>query len=457
MLRLLINDLKFTTDVKDDEGRSVMHQAAQMGHDLMIYMLAEMGHSVNALDHKGNTPLHEAVLASRETSTKFLLSLGAAVNATNDLSQTPLHLAVQVGNLRICKDLAFQGADRKAKNKEGQTALELAKATLSQESNFKSFSAVLSQPWYTGCPVGKLPFMPIERNNRNELLFLFLFVFIWLNQIFVVEPVLDVWYFMLSTTLCMTKLAITFGVMTRKQPGYVEQDSSLDWVTVMQKVPSKHLCLECKVIKPPRSLHCNICNKCVDRYEAHSFWTNTCVGRQNAGYYFMFVFYVWLNVFLIGWISMASIKVTACELAEGCVYAALCVGCNNLAWHYFICYFDMIVCFGFMIPATYHLWLQCCNFGRNETTYERFARKTRRSNQLTADDSFVWEQTAATEAHDAELLLGEAPKRRGKAGCWANCGQMCCNKTVVSQKQLMKCILQDLEYSQLAALDAKQQ
>lgn len=95
--------------------------------------------------------------------------------------------------------------------------------------------------------------MPVEKNNRFEVLFLVLFVFIWLNNIVVIEPVLDVYYFMVSTTLCMTKLAVTFGMMTCKNPGYVEKDPELNWEEVMQKIPSKYLCLECKVIRPPRS------------------------------------------------------------------------------------------------------------------------------------------------------------------------------------------------------------
>jgi hypothetical protein len=215
---------------------------------------------------------------------------------------------------------------------------------------------VLQSQWYMQCPFYKLPFMPVERNNRFEILFLVLFVFIWLNNIVVIEPVLDVYYFMISTTLCMTKLAVTFGMMTSKNPGYVERDPELDWQDVMKKIPSKYLCLECKVIRPPRSQHCNVCNKCVDRYEAHSFWTNSCVGRQNAGLYFAFIFYVWLNVFLLGWIAMASIPVIACEI-DHCIYAPLCVFCNVVPFHNFICYFDMIVCFGFMVPASYHLWI----------------------------------------------------------------------------------------------------
>lgn len=63
--------------------------------------------------------------------------------------------------------------------------------------------------------------MPIEKNKRTEMLFLFLFVFIWINQIVVIEPILDVWYFMLSTTMCMAKLALSFGYMTCNKPGYL--------------------------------------------------------------------------------------------------------------------------------------------------------------------------------------------------------------------------------------------
>jgi len=182
------------------------------------------------------------------TSVKFLISLGASVNASNDDGNTPLHMAVLAQNLRICKDLCIKGANRNDKNKADQTPEDLAKMTLTLVPDYKKFLSVLAKPWYTGCPVGKLPFMPIAKNNRTELLFIFLFVFIWLNQIVVIEPMLDVWYFMLSTTMCMTKFALTFITMTYKKPGYVEADPELDWVEVMQKVPSKHLCAECKVI-----------------------------------------------------------------------------------------------------------------------------------------------------------------------------------------------------------------
>jgi hypothetical protein len=54
---------------------------------------------------------------------------------------------------------------------------------------------------------------------------------------------------------------------------------------------------------------------------------------------------------------------------------------------------------------------------------------------VTVDDSF-----AALDADvegDDEKLLKQSPRRRGKLGCWANCGQMCCNRTMISQKELL--------------------
>lgn len=247
----------------------------------MLYMLTEMGLSVNDLDYEGNAPLHLAVQNKHETTVKFLITLGAAINVVDKHGNSPLHISVKLESqsLRICKDLCIKGADRRAKNKAGITALEQATQFGDQLNNYSSFKSVLSSQWYMQCPFYKLPFMPVERNNRFEVLFLVLFIFIWLNNIVVIEPVLDVYYFMVSTTLCMVKLAMTFYMMTSKNPGYVEKDSELDWEEVMLKIPSKYLCLQCKVIRPPRSQHCNVCDKCVDRYDSHSFWTNSCVGR----------------------------------------------------------------------------------------------------------------------------------------------------------------------------------
>jgi hypothetical protein len=62
---------------------------------------------------------------------------------------------------------------------------------------------------------------------RAELVFVALLTFVYLNSVFVIEPILDVWYFMLSSTMCCGKLLIAWVYMVYKAPGYVEP--SLEW------------------------------------------------------------------------------------------------------------------------------------------------------------------------------------------------------------------------------------
>ena len=195
------------------------------------------------------------------------------------------------------------------------------------------------------------------------------------------------------------------------------------------------------MIKTPRSKHCTISNRCVDRYEGYCVWINNCVGRGNSNAYMVFIFYVWLDVFLIGWISMASIGVTGCNTEEygtPCVYRSLCLGCTNLVIHYIVTVGDMIICFGIMIPTTWYTIMQFVNYCRDETTHEMFTRKSIKNTARSESSASLHSRMSGVGDETALLPGGEGAGRgRRRKGCWANCGQMCCNKKVPTQEQLL--------------------
>ena len=55
-------------------------------------------------------------------------------------------------------------------------------------------------------------------------------------------------------------------------------------------------CKKCVEVKPARTHHCSICNKCVFLYDHHCPWINNCVGLENYRYFLLFIFYLFVGL-----------------------------------------------------------------------------------------------------------------------------------------------------------------
>ncbi len=65
---------------------------------------------------------------------------------------------------------------------------------------------------------------------------------------------------------------------------------------MVEKVDGVYLCSDCEVIRTRRSRHCNICDRCVDRFDHHCPWINNCVGIGNHTYFFFYIHVLYLNL-----------------------------------------------------------------------------------------------------------------------------------------------------------------
>ncbi|XP_013386257.1 probable protein S-acyltransferase 23 [Lingula anatina] len=61
------------------------------------------------------------------------------------------------------------------------------------------------------------------------------------------------------------------------------------------KNPLSRLCHTCRTVKPLRSKHCRICQRCVSEFDHHCPYIYNCVGYNNRVWFTMFVCLVFVN------------------------------------------------------------------------------------------------------------------------------------------------------------------
>ena len=91
---------------------------------------------------------------------------------------------------------------------------------------------------------------------------------------------------MLLVALVGTDLVIFFSIW-RHNTSYIEKNNRISMVTLLETFDPESLCPFCQVIRLPQSRHCNICNRCIDRYDHHCPWINNCVGRTNHSRFYV--------------------------------------------------------------------------------------------------------------------------------------------------------------------------
>jgi palmitoyltransferase ZDHHC9/14/18 len=83
----------------------------------------------------------------------------------------------------------------------------------------------------------------------------------------------------------------------RKKLDYIPEDTFKKYLDIHGHVLTKiKYCSTCDIYRPPRAIHCGICNCCIERLDHHCPWLGTCVGKRNYKY---FICFIWSTALLV--------------------------------------------------------------------------------------------------------------------------------------------------------------
>jgi palmitoyltransferase ZDHHC9/14/18 len=98
--------------------------------------------------------------------------------------------------------------------------------------------------------------------------------------------------------LCLTSLTDP-GILPRLPPKPTYYPPRSQALVTNNSVYSLKYCDVCALYRPPRTVHCRLCNNCVEVFDHHCPWLGTCVGRGN---YRMFTYFLYsltlLDIFI---------------------------------------------------------------------------------------------------------------------------------------------------------------
>ena len=273
IIKLLIqNDADIMT--KTNSGFNVIHLAI-VGNKItsFYYFIEKYTISINSKDNKDNTCLHlSAYFNSNKIFNYLLTNKKIDINAKNKEGYTPLHFAVISQNKSMVKKLLMNGADSSIKNNQSYTPAELAKQ--------KNYLPIINIFKGSNCKYKVLKYSKFIKIFLIIMSFLpFLFIFYIKIDIRIILYI--IWVFIFAYFI------IKFYML--KPTHYYKKEKYLLHLLEVEEKKIEDYCINCQIIQHYGTVHCFICNICIEGFDHHCFWINKCVGVKNKKYFYYLI------------------------------------------------------------------------------------------------------------------------------------------------------------------------
>ena len=294
------SELILDTHEPNKDQMTPIHYACKNRNVKLMNLFIDLGANINSQDIKGNTPLHYAVINNDERMVKHLLIRGADKFIKNENNLIPYNLAFLLGDKNLVKILYHKNFCKRQFCGE-----EIG--PLSKTNNmyilfigliFTIFiKIIIILRFYI--VMNNIKIVDVEHsfflgnnnnslNNKTKSLNINDF-FYCLDKNCGIE--VGILFFSLIIDLL---LLFAFILFKCSKDIFLEQNiESDDNILSSLYEKNENICVKCRIIINEKTQHCLICDRCVENWDHHCFWLNTCINDKN---YTKFKFFISLAI-----------------------------------------------------------------------------------------------------------------------------------------------------------------
>ena len=275
------------------------------------------------INKSGMTPI---LYASKNGNLKLLLiliDLGADINSINDLGYTPLHFAVENNDERMIKHLLIRGANKFISDRYNMTPYDLAIKLKYQNIIKILYHKNCCGKIFCGGEIGKLP-------GKRNMIFMILYIifsfcfkamillrFSYVINAFNIRSLFskylkndnlgnielneilnciddNCFYEKILLLLCLSinlLFLVYFIIFKCSKKVFLPKKRNVEKKLSKLYEKNENVCLKCGIFKKADTLHCLICDRCVDNWDHHCYWLNTCINNKNFCKFKLFLYF----------------------------------------------------------------------------------------------------------------------------------------------------------------------